>query len=274
MPLPYISTYYGLYFAGTGGVVRLPINPEKLPITWDNDNKEANVLDIGPIMIPRTPALRKVSVSSFFPGMGASTPPETYINFFTRAMANMEVIAFVPVRFYEDGTPFATSDTGFECLVTEFVYEERAGETGDFYYDLTCTEYRDYTPQRMQIAGGTATGPGLSPAASTGVRTARLARAAATPQLPAASTQGALRLMASPSRNIPQGQLYAGAFAVANGPAWQTSEKGGASQQLNGRRVAVMRIDNSAPSGVYVTSEDGEPIGWVSADSLQMVSET
>ena len=45
--MAYIRTYYGLYFSGSGGVVRLPINPEKLPITWANDNKEYNVLDIG-----------------------------------------------------------------------------------------------------------------------------------------------------------------------------------------------------------------------------------
>ena len=273
--MAYIRTYYGLYFSGSGGVVRLPINPEKLPITWANDNKEYNVLDIGPIMVPRTPALRKVSVSSFFPGREGDTPPETYINFFTSAMANLEVIAFTPVRFYEDGTPFATSDVGFQCLVTEFVYEERGGETGDFYYDLTCTEYRDYTPQRMQIASGSGSGTGASSAAAASAGVLARARATTPAQsATAASATGTLRLMTTPTRSIPQGQLYSGAYAIANGPAYQNSQRGGSYQQLSGHRVIVQRINNTSPSGVFVTEEDGTYIGWIEASALQVVSDT
>ena len=268
--MPYIQTYYGLYFSGSGGVVRLPINPEKLPITWDNDNKEENVLGIGPIMIPRTPKLREVSVSSFFPG-NYDTPPETYINFFTLAMSNQEVIVFTPVRFYEDGTPFATSDVGFECLVTEFVYEERGGETGDFYYDLTCTEYRDYTPQRMQIAtSGTSTGSGASSASVAALNRARTTANAVTAQ----TAQAALRLTAAPSRKIAQGQIYAGALAIANGTVYETSQRGGVSSPVSGQRCIIHRIQITDPSGVYIITEDGDAIGWIAPEALQVVSTT
>ena len=47
-----------------------------------------------------------------------------------------------------------TGDTGFEVLITQFNTEERGGETGDFYYDLTLTEYRDYTPQSLSAQSG------------------------------------------------------------------------------------------------------------------------
>ena len=262
----YIRTYYGLYFSGSGGVIRLPINPEKLPITRDNDNKEYNVLGIGPIMVPRTPKLRELKISSFFPGRGGDTAPETYIRFFENALASREVIAFVPVRFYETGEPFAAADTGFECLVTEFVTEERGAETGDFYFDLTCTEYRDYTPQRVQAAGSRS-------GYASGASSASLARSAATTTLASASPLS-LRVMAAPARSIPQGQLYAGAIAIANGTVYQTSERGGATQQLSGQRAYIMRIDADAPSGVYITTEDGTAIGWIAADALQVVSDT
>lgn len=269
--MPYIQTYYGLYFSGSGGVVRLPINPEKLPITWDNDNKEENVLGIGPIMIPRTPKLREVSVSSFFPGLGGEVSPETYINFFSSAMANKEVIVFTPVRFYEDGTPFATSDVGFECLVTEFVYEERGGETGDFYYDLTCTEYRDYTPQRMQIAtSGASTGSGASSASLAAFNRSRASTSAVTTP----TTQMALRLTAAPSRKIAQGQIYAGALAVANGTVYETSQRGGVSSPVSGQRCIIQRIQITDPSGVYIITENGDAIGWIAPDALQVVSTT
>lgn len=261
--MQYLRPYYGLYFSGSGGVLRLPINPEKLPITCDNDNKEYNVLGIGPIMVPRTPKLREVSVSSFFPGEW-STPPETYINFFTSAMANKEIIVFTPVRFYQDGTPYATSDVGFQCLVTEFVYEERGGETGDFYYDLTCTEYRDYTPMRMQVAATTGTSSGAS-SASAMLRSTQSTSTTA----PAAT---ALRLTTAPSRSIAQGQLYAGALVVANGDAFPASDGTGTVLPLSGQRCVIQRIQATSAAGVYVRTEDGYGIGWIAPESLQVVS--
>lgn len=273
--MPYIRTYYGLYFSGSGGVVRLPINPEKLPITYDNDNKEYNVLGIGPIMVPRTPKLAVGSISGgLLPGRGGDVPPETYIDFFRAAMANMEVVVFTPVRFYETGEPFASSDVGFECLITEFVYEERGGETGDFYYDLTWTEFRDYTPQRMQVASGGGYGASDSAgAASASARARMLTGASSSVQQPATASQDTLRLLVEPSRAIPQGQLYSGAYAVANGAAYQTSQRGGSSQQLSGQLVRVQRIDNTAPSGVFVITEAGEYIGWMEATALQVVDD-
>ena len=142
---------FGLFFTRDGTVIRLPVNPEKLPVARDNDNSEYNVLGIGPIMIPRIPKLREVTISSFFPGRefsginqwGTFHPPEYYIQFFESAMNDKAPIIYTPVRYYENGEPFMTGDTGFEVLVTQFNTEERGGETGDFYYDLTLTEYRD-----------------------------------------------------------------------------------------------------------------------------------
>ena len=61
---------FGLFFTRDGTVIRLPVNPEKLPVARDNDNSEYNVLGIGPIMIPRIPKLREVTISSFFPRAG------------------------------------------------------------------------------------------------------------------------------------------------------------------------------------------------------------
>ena len=152
---------FGLFFTRDGTVIRLPVNPEKLPVARDNDNSEYNVLGIGPIMIPRIPKLREVTISSFFPGRefpgvltsGGFQPPEFYIQFFESAMNDKAPIIYTPVRYYENGEPFMTGDAGFEVLVTQFNTEERGGETGDFYYDLTLTEYRDYTPQSLAAQG-------------------------------------------------------------------------------------------------------------------------
>lgn len=238
---------FGLFFTRDGTVIRLPQNPEKLPVAKDNDNGEYNVLGVGPIMVPRTPALREITISSFFPGRvfsgvltsGGFEPPEFYISFFQSAMDDKVPILYTPVRYYEDSTPFFTSDTGLDVLVTAFSYEERGGETGDFYYDLTLTEYRDYSPQTVQIS--------LEPSG-------------------AAS-------MAEPSRKTPSGQITVGSVCIANGPWYYTSYGEEPHGNGNGRRVVVQRIvDASRAYPIHVTTESGGYLGWMKKSSLQVVS--
>lgn len=266
-----MPNYYGIFFSGgSGGVIQLPVNPEKFPTARDNDNKEYNVLGIGPIMVPRTPKLREVTISSFFPGRNNSEypnaqDPDVYINYFQSAMDNKTVLIYTPVRSYEDGTPFGTGDVGFPVLVTAFDTEERGGEVGDFYYDLTVTEYRDYSPVRMQLAGGSSGGN----SASTAAASARSSTSGTT-----TSSAASAALIVQPSRDIPQGQLYVGALAIANGTCYQTSAGGGTATPVSGQRVNIVRINNEQPNAVYVTTEDGTALGWIVSSGLQVVSST
>lgn len=240
---------FGLFFTRDSTVIRLPVNPEKLPVEKENDNGEYNVLGIGPIMVPRIPDLRVVSISSFFPGRsfpgvltsGGFLPPEFYIRFFESAMDDRAVILYTPVRYYEDGTPFMTDDTGFQVLVTSFTYEERGGETGDFYYDLELTEYRDYSPQALQV------------------------QQAATGSEPA-------QVSAQPSREIPQGQLYDGCVCTANGRYYYTSYGDEPHGTASGITVTVDRIvDGSRPCPVHIRSQSGGALGWIEKSALQVV---
>lgn len=143
---------YGLYLSREGITLRLPVNPESYKISRDNDNAEYNVLGVGPIMVPRTPKLQAVAWSGLLPGRaelgavvtgGRFQPPQFYIEFLQRAMDERARVRFVANRYTEDGTPIF--DTNMEVLVTSFHTEERGGETGDFYYELGLTEYRDYS---------------------------------------------------------------------------------------------------------------------------------
>lgn len=242
---------FGLFFTRDNLVIRLPVNPESLPVTRDSDNSEYNVLGLGPIMIPRTPKLKEVTISSFFPGRpfsgvltsGGFEPPEFYIDFFKSAMTDKAPILYTPVRYYENGEAFATGDVGMMCLVTQFNTEEKGGETGDFYYDLTITEYRDYSPLTMQVqTQSTATSPAV--------------------------------VTTSPSRDIPQGQLYVGVTCIANGQYYATSYGDAPSNSANGRRVVVSRIvDESRACPIHVTTESGGALGWMAKASLQVVSD-
>ena len=247
-----METQYGLFFSRGTTVIRLPFNPEKLPVQRDTDNGTYNVLGVGPIMVPRTPELRVIPISGLLPGQpfsGVLTPqefqsPEFYIRFFNEAMDDRAPLQFIPVRYMEDGTPFmgGAQNVGLTVLVTSFTYEERGGETGDFYYDLTLTEYRDYAPRvlRLQRQDG--------------------AQNVATAERP---------------RSVPQGQLVTGALCVANGPCCYSSYGDSPRAALSGRTVRVSRmVDAARPYPIHVTTERGGALGWMAAAALQVVSAT
>lgn len=246
---------YGLFFSLDGQVIRLPHNPEKLPVTRDNDNQDENVLGIGPITLPRTPKQKEITISDYFPGRPDSfttTPngfrePEFYIDFFDRAMMEQSILTYTPVRYYENGTPFFTSDEGFDCIVTGFTYEERGGETGDFYYDLTIREWRDYTPQEVTVKQETSAG-----------------------------REEEVVLTSEPSREVPQNQLVVGATVIANGNYYYSSYGDEPHGTANGSRVVVSRIvttDPGRPCKIHITTEAGGDLGWISADQLQVVTD-
>lgn len=241
---------YGLYLAREGTVIRLPVNPESYSITQDNDNGNYNVLGVGPIMIPRTPKLKTPSWSGLFPGRadmgavltsGAFQPPKFYIDFLQTAMDEKQVLRFVANRYTEDGS--AIFDTNMEVLVTRFKTEERGGETGDFYYDIALSEYRDYSPKTVKL------------------------------QAPAAEGQP-VTATAEATRSIPQGQLTVGQRVTVNGNCYSDSYGGEPHAVLSGFQGKISRIVSTDPQRAYpyhITTEDGGAKGWVSEDQIQAV---
>lgn len=242
---------FGLFFTRDSTVIRLPVNPERLPVARDSENSDYNVLGIGPIMVPRIPALKVITISSFFPGRmfpgvltsGGFRPPEFYIDFFQAAMTDKVPILYTPVRYYENGEPFMTGDTGLSVLVTQFNTEERGAETGDFYYDLTLTEYKDYTPGIMRVQQKASGVPAVA--------------------------------VSEPSREVPKGQLVVGCTCIANGPYYASSYGDEPHGNGNGRTVKVSRmVDAARAYPVHITTESGGALGWIKKESLQVVSST
>lgn len=240
---------YGLFFRLEGQVIRLPINPETLPETRAANNSDYNVLGLGQIVIPRTPNLRTVSISAYFPGRSGGEyldydgfhPPEYFIRFFERAMTEKAVLSFTPVRYDETGRRFMAEDNGFDCVVNRFDTEERGGETGDFYYTLELTEYRDYSPSVKKVSTNSQTG-----------------RTVATSE---------------PTRAIPAGQVVVGSVCEVNGDYFASSYGDGPHGAASGRRLKVSRIvDLSRAYPYHVTTESGGGVGWVKRDALKVIS--
>ena len=246
---------YGLFFSRKtdGLVIRLPINPEELPVVRETENDDENVLGLGPIMIPRIPGLRTISIKSYLPcrvdlmnlTSGYFEEKYFYINFFETAMLQKQIITYTPVRAYENGVPYMTQDTGFDVLVTHFEYTEKGGETGDFYFELELTEYKDYAPLEITMTGETDTETG--------------AQIATTEQ----------------TRSIPEGQLYVGAKCKVNGNFYYSSNGDEPHGNGNGRTCVVSRImeDANKEYPIHINSENGGALGWVKASSLTVVSD-
>lgn len=242
---------YGIYFQKPGELAYLlPVNPETLPVARSAENGEYNILGIGPVMIPRIPNQKKISISSFFPGRPFSgmlvgqrgfVPPSEFIALFEGAMKNKETLIYHPIRYYENGEAFSGGDEGeLEVLVTQFDTEERGGETGDFYFTLELTEYRDYSPQELTFQ--------------------------------ASGQSGETAAVAEPTRSIPAGQLVVGSICILNGRFYSSSYGDEPHGNGNGRTVKVSRIVDLARSNPYhVTTESGGALGWTSAGSLQVV---
>ena len=112
------------------------------------------------------------------------------------------------MRYYENGTPFLGGGMGFECLVTSFKTEERGGETGDFYFDLTITEYKDFSPQKAVLQGSSGN---FSPAATTASSALNTVTRALSAAAVATSTVSAVKVILTPARSIQSSKLYVGA---------------------------------------------------------------
>lgn len=242
---------YGMYIAHEGTVVRLPVNPESYSISKDNENGNYNVLGVGPIMIPRTPKLQAASWSGLLPGRddmgavltdGGFQPPKFYIDFLQKAMDEKWIVRLVVNRYMEDGSTIF--DTNMEALVTRFKFEERGGETGDFYYDLALSEYRDYSPKTLKLQQSSDSSQPVT---------------AATEQ----------------NRSIPKGQLTVGQAVTVNGDCCSDSWGGEPHTSLSGFHGAISRIvttDPQRPYPYHITTESGAAKGWVKQSQIQVAS--
>lgn len=242
-----MQNQYGLYLSREGTTIRFPVNPESYKISRDNNNNDYNVLGVGPIMIPRAPKLQVVTWSGLLPGRadmdavltsGAFEPPKYYIDFLQQAMLDRAVIRFVANRYLEDGTP--VFDTNMEVLVTSFNSEERGGETGDFYYDIGLTEYRDYSAKTVTLQQTAADKP--------------------------------VEATLEPTRSIPAGQLTVGQNVTANGNFYYTSygdEPHGTFSGFRGKISRIITTDPKRACPYHITDPDGAAKGWVKEGQIQ-----
>jgi hypothetical protein len=246
-----MAVTYGVYFTLNGRVYRMPINPEELRIENPGETEDYNVIGIGPVVQQRSPGLRKCTLESYWPG-SADQPgvltysdfrePRFYIEFFRKAMQDKSILLFTPVRYDEQGNEYGPSEPGFYVVVKNFEYEERGGETKDFYYTLELVEYKDFSPKRVKT--------GLD---------AAIARAEL-----------------EPTRQTPPDEIVVGSKVYASG-ALNTRPDGNGQWSVILKSQGIMKVvyiaDISKNRYPYrIANQYGEEIGWAEKKVLTVVS--
>lgn len=229
---------YGIYLTVGGTTIRFPVNPQAVTIDYPASNERFNVLSLGEIIQPRKPGLKVVSWSDgLLPGR-SSTPyvltsgdfkePEFYIRFLNTCKVSGTVCTFTIDRRYEDGTAFH-SDT-WPVIVENFKVTEKGGETGDFYYDITLTEYRDYAPGSVSLTR---------------------------------TSSNTVEAIAQKTRNAPSNQLVVGKMVTVNRVYCYDSYGAKPHGNGNGRTAVVGRIlAETRAYPILLKTSSGAALGW------------
>lgn len=245
------KTQYGLFLSKSGTTLRFPVNPQEWTLGRVGENEEANVLNVGPIIMPRIPALSRISWECWFPSdstepyvltAGGFQPPQFYIDTIEAWMADVdEPCQFIATRILDDNS--AMFDTNLKVLIDEFERVEKGGETGDVYYALSLIEYRDYTASEVTLI---------------------------TPAETIAST-GEAEAVSTPQREVSNSEICVGDTVTLNGKYYYDSYGSSPYGTANNQTTTVSRIVASPADGQNYNVHVGS-LGWVSKDQLQKVS--
>lgn len=242
---------YGIYLTVGNTTARFPVNPQEPKIEYPEKNERYDVLGLGEVVQARLPGLAQISWSDgLLPGepdgdyvltKGAFHTPDYYIDLLNRCKRERLTATLTIDRKREDGTGFHP-DT-FPVLVEDFEVREKGGETGDFYYSVSFTEYRDYKPTAVTI-------------------------------IPDAAVPQAATAIAEAPRETPQAQMVVGSRVTVNGKFFYSSYGEKPFGNGNGRTAVVGRIittDPARPCPILLKTEAGGLLGWCKKDVVTVL---
>lgn len=235
---------YGVYLTAEGETIRFPVNPQELSISYPSTNEKYNVLTLGEIIQPRKTGLSKISWedgllparpdSSYTVTIGEFKTPDFYIDFIRRCKDEGLICTLTIDRHMEDGTPFK-SDT-ILVVVEDFEAKEKGAETGDFYYSIELTEYRDYSPRAVSIVS---------------------------------TASSKTTAVGQKQRTVPKNQLVVGKTVKINGIYCYTASGSKPHGSGSGRTVVIGRILTGTHAyPVLVKTASGSVLGWCKKEVL------
>lgn len=134
----------------TGTILRLPVNPQEIKMQWQRKIQTVNILNLGEIDFTTGDKLQEISFSSFFPSeyvltycMYPDLPTPESAN---AVMNNWKSRFNDPIKGLADPLHLiitGAQDINMNVLLTRYASEERGGEPGDIYFDVTFREWKN-----------------------------------------------------------------------------------------------------------------------------------
>lgn len=138
---------YAMALILQGNELDFPVLPEEIKINSPGKNEKMIVLKLGEINRLQLKGLKSISFKSFFPVYsgpyvtGQLRSPIDAVRSIQRARDRKK-----PVDFLIVGTDL---DINMSVGIESFEYSEKAGEVGDIYYSIELSEWKEYSPQRL-----------------------------------------------------------------------------------------------------------------------------
>ncbi len=122
-------------------LLKLQVNPERLGKEIPSKGKGSEVVGLGEVNAPQTPALATLSIQSFFWQDKNLLPTALYVAWLEQWQKSKKPAKFIVTRL------------NYSMYVTceRFYHEKRAGEEDDVYYELDLKEYRPYGAKRVSV---------------------------------------------------------------------------------------------------------------------------
>lgn len=128
--------------------MKFPVMPEKVSISYPDENGKEEVCGIGSITIKEKRGQFQIKFSSSFPeteyqgSIKNIKRPRDYVDFLKKCMK-----LDGPCRMIITGSPMRMN----KLVTISFEIEERGGDIGTIYYSLTATEWRETKIRKLDI---------------------------------------------------------------------------------------------------------------------------
>lgn len=141
---------YSFFFDYEGELVQLPVPPPNLTLNISDKNKVIELLNLGDINILRDPGLTDINIKILLPGQqlpfaiytDGFKPPEYFLEKLEKYKVEKKPIRFIVSRIAPWGEPLF--DTNMQVGLGPYSIDEKAGEVGDIYVDISLKQYKDY----------------------------------------------------------------------------------------------------------------------------------
>ena len=128
--------------------IQLPVLPETFKVKNGSSNDSMKITGLGEVTIMQGRPAMQFSFSSFFP---AAYFPGIQVKNIKKPLKLIQKIN----NWKEGEKPVHLICTAvgvdIYCTIEDFSYEERGGDVGTFYYDITLKEYREISKRKVKV---------------------------------------------------------------------------------------------------------------------------